>query len=85
MGKSVDKIAQEIRELPDVEKLRLVDAIRTDLDKPEPEIDRDGRRRRANGGRLTKPARSQPSPIGPSWPNTAARESKFSHLSSFLI
>ena len=40
MGKSVDKIAQEIRELPDVEKLRLVDAILTDLDKPDPEIDR---------------------------------------------
>ena len=40
MGKSVDKIAQEIRELPDVEKLRLVDAILTDFDKPDPEIDR---------------------------------------------
>jgi putative addiction module component (TIGR02574 family) len=40
MGKSVDKIAQEISELPDVEKLRLVDVILTDLDKPDPEIDR---------------------------------------------
>ena len=40
MAKSVDKIAQEIRELPDVEKLRLVDAILTDLDKPDPEIDK---------------------------------------------
>src|SRR4029434_87371 len=40
MAKSVDKIAQEIRELPDAEKLRLVDAILTDLDKPDPEIDR---------------------------------------------
>ncbi len=40
MAKSVDKIAQEIRELPDVEKLRLVDAILSDLDKPDPEIDR---------------------------------------------
>jgi hypothetical protein len=39
MAKSVDKTAQEIRELPDVEKLRL-DAILTDLDKPHPEIDR---------------------------------------------
>jgi hypothetical protein len=29
MAKSIDKIAQEIRELPDVEKLRLVDAILT--------------------------------------------------------
>ena len=40
MAKSVDKIAEEIRGLPDVEKLRLVDAILSDLDKPDPEIDR---------------------------------------------
>jgi len=35
-----DKLASEIRDLPDAEKLRLVDAILTDLDKPDPEIDR---------------------------------------------
>jgi putative addiction module component (TIGR02574 family) len=40
MAKSVDKLAKEIRDLPDVEKLRLLDAILTDLDKPDPEIDR---------------------------------------------
>jgi putative addiction module component (TIGR02574 family) len=40
MAKSVDKIAEEIRELPDTEKLRLVDTILSDLDKPDPEIDR---------------------------------------------
>lgn len=40
MAKSVDKIEEEIRGLPDVEKLRLVDAILSDLDKPDPEIDR---------------------------------------------
>ena len=40
MAKSVDKIEEEIRELPDVEKLRLVDTILSDLDKPDPEIDR---------------------------------------------
>jgi putative addiction module component (TIGR02574 family) len=40
MAKSVDKIAEEIRELPDIEKLRLVDTILSDLDKPDPEIDR---------------------------------------------
>jgi putative addiction module component (TIGR02574 family) len=40
MPKSVDKIAEEIRELPDVEKLRLVDTILSDLGKPDPEIDR---------------------------------------------
>lgn len=39
MAKTVDKLAQEIHDLPDVEKLRLVDAILTDLDKPDPEID----------------------------------------------
>jgi putative addiction module component (TIGR02574 family) len=39
MAKSTDKLAQEIRELPDVDKLPLVDAILTDLDKPDPEID----------------------------------------------
>jgi putative addiction module component (TIGR02574 family) len=40
MAKSVDKIAEEIRQLPGVEKLRLVDTILSDLDKPNPEIDR---------------------------------------------
>jgi hypothetical protein len=33
-------LASEIHSLPDVEKMRLVDAILTDLDKPDPEIDR---------------------------------------------
>lgn len=40
MAKTVDKLAAEIHDLPDVEKLRLVDAILTDLDRPDPEIDR---------------------------------------------
>jgi putative addiction module component (TIGR02574 family) len=40
MSTTGDKLASEIRELPDLEKLRLVDAILTDLDKPDPEIDR---------------------------------------------
>jgi len=35
-----DKLSLEIRQLPDVEKLRLVDAILADLDKPDAEIDR---------------------------------------------
>lgn len=35
-----DKLVSEIRAVPDAEKLRLVDAILTDLDKPDPEIDR---------------------------------------------
>ena len=44
MAKSVDEITEDIRNLPDVEKLRLVDAILSDLDKPDPEIDRVWRR-----------------------------------------
>ena len=40
MSISADKLASEIKGLPDTEKLRLVDAILADLDKPDPEIDR---------------------------------------------
>ena len=40
MAKNVDEINEEIRKLPDVEKSRLVDTILSDLDKPDPEIDR---------------------------------------------
>ncbi len=39
MTKTTEKLASEIRSLPDVEKLQLVDAILADLDKPDPEID----------------------------------------------
>jgi putative addiction module component (TIGR02574 family) len=34
-----DKLATEIRALPEDEKLRLLEAILTDLNKPDPEID----------------------------------------------
>lgn len=40
MSTTADKLVSEIKELSDAEKLRLVDAILTDLDKPDPEIDR---------------------------------------------
>jgi putative addiction module component (TIGR02574 family) len=40
MSTTADRLASEIRDLADAEKLRLVDAILTDLDKPDPEIDR---------------------------------------------
>jgi len=40
MSTTADKLASEIRALPDAEKLRLVDAILTDLDNADPEIDR---------------------------------------------
>ena len=39
MAKNVDEITEEIRKLPDVEKLRLGDTILSELDKPDPEID----------------------------------------------
>ncbi|MDQ5843854.1 MAG: addiction module protein [Acidobacteriota bacterium] len=39
MSSAADKLALEIRALPDAEKLRLIEAILTDLDKPDPEID----------------------------------------------
>jgi putative addiction module component (TIGR02574 family) len=37
---NADKLVSEIRGLADSEKLRLVDAILSDLNKPDPEIDR---------------------------------------------
>ena len=40
MPSAADKLEQEIKALPDIEKLRLVDAILADLDRPDPEIDR---------------------------------------------
>jgi putative addiction module component (TIGR02574 family) len=40
MTKIAKKIVKEIESLPDTEKLRLVDTILEDLDKPDPEIDR---------------------------------------------
>src|SRR5215472_16633912 len=36
----VQKLDEEIHELSDIEKLRLVDVILKDLDKPDPEMDR---------------------------------------------
>lgn len=40
MTKAAKKLEKEIEALPDVDKLRIVDAILTELDKPDPEIDR---------------------------------------------
>jgi putative addiction module component (TIGR02574 family) len=39
MATNADKLVSEIRALPDEEKLRLLDAILTDLNKPDDEID----------------------------------------------
>ena len=40
MSAMMDKLTSEIKSLSDIEKLRLVDAILADLDRPDPEIDR---------------------------------------------
>lgn len=40
MSSSGDRLEEEIKSLPDAEKLRLVDVILADLEKPDPEIDR---------------------------------------------
>lgn len=79
MAQSVDNIAEEIRELPDVEKLRLVHTIFSDLDKPDPKSTESGQRRPSSGGQRTKRARCQLSPVSPSWPNNANREGCFPH------
>ena len=60
MATNADKLVSEIRGLPDSEKLRLVDAILSDLNKPDPEIDRVW----ANEAR-TRWAASGRSPTGP--------------------
>ena len=39
MATESDKLVSEIRSLPDEEKLRLLNLLLTDLDKPDPEID----------------------------------------------
>jgi putative addiction module component len=40
MSSTADKLEKEIKSPPDLEKLRLVDAILADLDRPDSEIDR---------------------------------------------
>lgn len=40
MGTISDKLAEKIKSLPDNEKIKLVDSILMQLDKPDPEIDR---------------------------------------------
>jgi hypothetical protein len=39
MATNAERLVSEIRALPDEEKLRVLDAILTDLDKPDEEID----------------------------------------------
>ena len=39
MRATLDEVRERVRELPDAEKLSLVDTILADLDRPDPEID----------------------------------------------
>lgn len=40
MSSTADRLEHEIKSLADVDKVRLVESILTDLDRPDPEIDR---------------------------------------------
>jgi hypothetical protein len=40
MATSTERLVEEIRSLPEPEKLHLIETILTDLDKPDPELDR---------------------------------------------
>jgi putative addiction module component (TIGR02574 family) len=40
MSLAADKLVEEIKSLPDIDKVRLVEIILADLEKPDPEIDR---------------------------------------------
>ena len=40
MKATAEKIASDLHELPDIEKLRLVEILLSDLDKPDPEMDK---------------------------------------------
>jgi hypothetical protein len=40
MAMTTEKLASEIQSLTDMDKLRLVDTILADLDRPDPELDR---------------------------------------------
>ena len=73
MAKNVDEITEEIRKLPNVEKLRLGDTILSELDKPDPEIDQVSAEEARKRWSPIKPARRQLFLTNPSWPNTAAR------------
>ena len=59
MAKKMEKLAEEIHELTDIEKLRLVDVILKDLDKPDPRSTGFGRWRHANVGQRTRPVEAQ--------------------------
>ncbi len=40
MGTITNELAEKIKSLPDIEKIKLVDSILMQLDRPDPEIDR---------------------------------------------
>ena len=54
MATDTDKLVSEIRALPAEEKIRVLDAILTDLDKPDDEIDQIWAVEAQNGGTPTR-------------------------------
>jgi len=40
MHSAAEKVRKQVRALPDADKLQLVDVLLTELDKPDPDIDR---------------------------------------------
>src|SRR5262245_46914505 len=77
MAKKMEKLAEEIHELSDIEKLRLVNVILKVLDKPDRRSTGFGQLRHASAGQRTGPDESQLYPTNPSWQSIAAREDGF--------
>jgi ribosomal protein L29 len=77
MAKPIDKLAAEIRNLPDKEKLQLVDAILEELVKSRTRRSTAfGQRKPGSVGRHIKPAEFPWSRMVPSWPNIDDREGR---------
>jgi hypothetical protein len=82
MSSTADQVEQEIKSLPDIEKLRLVDAILADLDRPDPEIDSIWLRRPESAGMPTRPVAPEPFPTKRSCPSTETNENSIPRVST---
>ena len=74
MAKPIEKLAAEIRNFPDKEKLQLIDAILEELVKLDPDITAVAQRKPGNDGRHIKPAKFPSSRMIRLWPNIGDRE-----------
>ena len=77
MAKPIDELAAEIRNLPDKEKLQLVDAILDELVSQTPRSTAFGQRKPGNVGTHIKPAAFPWCHMIRSWPNIDDRERQF--------